>query len=299
MLQFKIKVRFLCVILVVFIITLYWIPVDDLLLKYLISLLVIFIIAVFYSVINCLVDKSYVKDIQIIKDDIERIINNDFNNVENMECAKLAHIYSTMLDNNKQVSSYLSHELKNKLSIILKMIESNEDKNDVIETISKTNSSIINLQALSINTNIHLNERIDLSLLCAEIVDEYSRKNPNISLEFDTVPYIYGKYFLLSSCISNLIDNAIKYGKGSKIEVVVKYQMESIKVSVKDYGQGIDEKLITDIFDLHNGLNLQTKNSYGVGLSIVKTTMNIMNGFVWVESEKNNYSKFVLSFPLD
>jgi two-component system phosphate regulon sensor histidine kinase PhoR len=105
---------------------------------------------------------------------------------------------------------------------------------------------------------------------------------------------------LLDNILSNLIDNAIKYG-GNKIEIIVKSLQNSITISIKDNGQGIAEEQQKDIFrkfyripesgDQHN------VKGFGLGLFIVKKSVKKLKGKIEVESKKGIGSTFKITLP--
>lgn len=88
--------------------------------------------------------------------------------------------------------------------------------------------------------------------------------------------------FHFDNAISNLIDNAIKYG-GSEIKVSVDKQEELIFITVLDNGGGIskqDEAFVFDKFFRIKNQNINTINGFGIGLYYTKKIIEMHNGII-------------------
>jgi signal transduction histidine kinase len=96
-----------------------------------------------------------------------------------------------------------------------------------------------------------------------------------------------------------LLDNAIKYSN-DKIDVYVKDQLYSTVIRVKDYGIGIPENEIENIFErfyrVDKARSRETGGT-GLGLSIAKNIMNQHNGEIKVVSTDGKGTEVVLSLP--
>ncbi|HEB9321764.1 TPA: HAMP domain-containing histidine kinase [Campylobacter coli] len=199
------------------------------------------------------------------------------------------------------VISAISHELKNPLSVIELSLEMLKDENLKDEKLKKELLEKISRQSLKLNALTHklnfvfnLNhealqmQEFDLFALCEKIV-----KNPG----FERV-ILRGKStkvkadeFLIEQVIINLLSNALKY---SQKEVILIAQDQ--KISVLDFGKGIEEdqlKLITKKF---YKINTKSDNSFGLGLFLVKKILSIHKSYLEISSTVSQGSKF--SFKL-
>ncbi len=271
---------------------------DNILLSILLNVLLLVFFIIYQVTAEYFLKKWIIKKHLDLKKELYQLEKGNFEGLQIAAIKNIANLFNIHQENAKQVNSYISHELKNQLAITLVMIESNCDTNEIIEQILKINKSINDIQTLSAVEGIELNEELDLALLCAEIIDEYKIKYENITFDFDSVPTIKGKRFLLYSVISNVIDNAIKYGNNKEIIVKVHGVTNGVNISVIDHGIGMSDQIINETFKANKQFNLQKENSYGIGLNLVKNVVELMNGFVWVESKDNEYTKIILSFPL-
>jgi two-component system sensor histidine kinase VicK len=117
----------------------------------------------------------------------------------------------------------------------------------------------------------------------------------NLNINTDAV-----KFF---QAIHNLISNAIKFTPDhGLIEVLVEETDSTFIIRVRDNGIGIPLRLQPTLFDRRtvsgrNGLNKEA--STGLGLSIVKRLVGLLDGRIWFESEENKGSVFSIELPKD
>ncbi|WP_405210835.1 PAS domain S-box protein [Dokdonia sp. Asnod2-E02] len=165
-----------------------------------------------------------------------------------------------------------------------------------IVDISKIESNIINIE----NSHLNLNSLID------DLYSKYQLKleGTNVKLEVNkglsgTDSGIETDENKLVQILSNLLENAIKFTKEGSIEFGYTLKEEILQFYVKDSGIGIDEEEQKNIFDrFTQGKREQTHNlGVGLGLSIVKGLIKILNGSVWIESKMGEGSIFYFTIP--
>lgn len=102
------------------------------------------------------------------------------------------------------------------------------------------------------------------------------------------------------SILSNLIDNALKYGGGKDVQIFIKFQGNQSIVEVIDQGIGIapqnKEKIFVKFFREGNE-ETRTKKGTGLGLFIVKKLIELHGGTIKVVANKPQGSCFTISFP--
>ena len=106
----------------------------------------------------------------------------------------------------------------------------------------------------------------------------------------------------ISSVISNLIGNAVKYSPKGK-EIIVKCEIvdNNVQVSIKDYGLGIKSDDQHKLFDRYYRVeNLNTKHisGFGIGLYLSAEIVQRHDGQIWVESNIGEGSTFYFSLAL-
>ena len=91
----------------------------------------------------------------------------------------------------------------------------------------------------------------------------------------------------------NLISNAIIHNDKPEGFVNISYNNNKThhKFSIEDNGIGIEKKYFDKIFEMFQSLHV-SKESTGVGLSIVKKIINLYNGDIWIESELDKGTTF-------
>ncbi len=104
---------------------------------------------------------------------------------------------------------------------------------------------------------------------------------------------------LLKQAIQNLLTNAVKYSpKKETIFVSLSFLNNEVIVSVKDEGMGIPKKDFGLLFEMfHRASNVENIEGTGVGLMIVRRSMNVIGGSVRFRSEEGKGTEFILNFP--
>jgi signal transduction histidine kinase len=102
--------------------------------------------------------------------------------------------------------------------------------------------------------------------------------------------------------LDNLISNAIKFSScGKSVFVHVRGNEHSIYIEVQDEGQGIsqeDQKKLFGKFARLSARPTAGESSTGLGLSIVKSMVEAMNGKIWCESEFGQGATFIVELPI-
>jgi signal transduction histidine kinase/tetratricopeptide (TPR) repeat protein len=116
------------------------------------------------------------------------------------------------------------------------------------------------------------------------------------------IPDLVADREALSQAIHNLLDNALKFsGENKEIEVWLKSQEEHVIIEVKDRGIGIPQDELGKIFDkFYQGRNAirQAARGTGLGLTLVKHTVEAHGGKVSVTSKLGTGSTFSLILPI-
>jgi two-component system phosphate regulon sensor histidine kinase PhoR len=118
-----------------------------------------------------------------------------------------------------------------------------------------------------------------------------------------TNPIIRADKIHLTNVIFNLLDNAIKYSPdGAQIEIISNQTEDGVELLVKDNGVGIPKEYIGKVFErlfrVPTG-NVHDVKGFGLGLSYVKTVIERHGGVIYVESEVDKGSTFVVKLKFD
>jgi PAS domain S-box-containing protein len=125
-------------------------------------------------------------------------------------------------------------------------------------------------------------------------------KNIKLSLEVSQKADFYSDIFRVKTILTNLIANAIKYSDTQKnfayVRIVIKVNEEQSIIQVEDNGIGIEPQHLPKIFDRFFRANYTTKGT-GMGLYILKDTVERLNGKVEVASLKQIGTTFTVTIP--
>jgi two-component system sensor histidine kinase/response regulator len=214
---------------------------------------------------------------------------------------------------NKQLERFVyvvSHDIKSPLSSIITVLSVLE-RNEQVITNPYLQSRIEMLSQSSNHLSGMINSILDYSrkTLAQQTIEEvdvyelvqqiayllFPPQNITIKISQD-LPVINTQKIKLQQVFQNLLSNAIKYNDKPEglIEVDVRNKNDFYEFSVKDNGPGIsteDEEKIFRLFQTSNS-NVKNETSTGVGLFIIKMTVEEQGGNIRVESEKNKGSTF-------
>ena len=101
--------------------------------------------------------------------------------------------------------------------------------------------------------------------------------------------------------ILNLLSNALKYSEApASVIIEIRQEENEVILSVTDQGIGFSEKDQESIFEpFHRGQNVGNVQGTGLGLSVLKTAIDLHKGKIKVESKLNNGSTFIVSLPYE
>ena len=211
-------------------------------------------------------------------------------------------ILKELENSNNELQEYahmVSHDLKTPLRSIDALVSwiktDNQGKlNKVtlenLELIEKTletmESLISNILAYSsITTDHKKRDEVDLNTTL-ETVYRLLLIPQDISIEVLTkLPIVKGDATKFQQLFQNLISNAIKFSDKEKGRIKIDYTVSKshYQFSIEDNGIGIEEKQHQKIFKIFHSLHT-SKESTGIGLSIVKKIVELYEGDVWLQS---------------
>lgn len=216
----------------------------------------------------------------------------------------------------KELDAFLysaSHDLVAPLKSILGLIHlaRREDPdhqtiyfNHMELSVKKLEAIIQALMEHSICTNAALSwHPTDLNMLIQEIIDELKYipeiSNIKFNLAIENAEVISNRQ-RLKIILANLISNAIKYHDPQKninhVDLRFNRNSQVWILEIIDNGIGIEAERIDKVFNMFYRATENAKGS-GLGLYIVKETVELLNGIIQVESVPAQWTKFVIAFP--
>lgn len=224
----------------------------------------------------------------------------------------------------------LSHEFKTPLNVLysslqlMNLVLNNSSEKNSKETNEKMKTYVVNMKQNCFRLIRLVNNLIDITKLDSGYFD-LSYKNENIveiveNITSSVVEFIESKgltlifdteieeklmacdCYKIERILLNLISNSIKFTpKGGSIFVNIYDKTDFVIISVKDTGVGIPEDKQDIIFQrfrqIDKSLTRKSEGS-GIGLSIVKSLVEIMDGKITVQSEVGKGSEFIIKLPV-
>ncbi|WP_437562238.1 ATP-binding protein [Sorangium sp. So ce542] len=144
---------------------------------------------------------------------------------------------------------------------------------------------------------------VDLRALSREVVEDFDvelkQSGSTVSWRADAPVVGMWDRSRLEQVVTNLVLNAIKYGRGKPIEISVAAEGEVARLVVADRGIGIDASCVPYIFErFERGVSAQHYGGLGLGLYISRRIVNAHGGSIRVESEFGAGSAFIVDLPL-
>ena len=196
-----------------------------------------------------------------------------------------------------QMYQNISHDFKTPLTVIKSYIEAVEDgvesESTALSTIKEQTDkleqkvhSLLYLNKLDYlkNTQMNSTDPVDMEKIIREEVEKFKfhRKDVKFSTNIDKKSKYYGSIENWETILDNLLSNFMRYTK-SEIKITAKQN----KLILYNDGSKIDEDILKVIFTpFRKGI----KGEFGLGLSIVKKTLNVMGYDITIKNENKGVS---------
>lgn len=127
------------------------------------------------------------------------------------------------------------------------------------------------------------------------------RQRQEITLDVPALP-LNTDIESLAMALRNLVDNALKFTRekhSPRISIRAMQEGESCRLSVSDNGTGFDMQFHNRIFEIFQRLHRSEEYpGTGIGLALVRKSMERLGGRAWAESRLGEGASFHLEFPL-
>ncbi len=205
----------------------------------------------------------------------------------------MSHLALQTSLNNKQ-KNYLQkidYSAKSLLGII----------NDILD-FSKIEAGKLQIEKIDFELSETVDSVIDLISFKAH------EKDLNLSVDYNKKmgKIFYGDSLRISQVLINLISNAIKFTPSGEVKLYI-YKIENSKFKnrmcfeISDTGIGLTPEQQSKLFQSFSQANESTTRKYGgtgLGLTICKQLVELMNGKIWIESEAGKGSTFIFEIEL-
>ncbi|MDA3810713.1 MAG: ATP-binding protein [Spirochaetaceae bacterium] len=240
----------------------------------------------------------------------EELLENRATSMRMMKDAEAANISKS------EFLANLSHDIRTPMNGIIgatdmiKFTEMTKDQNKFVSIISDSSRSLLNIindildlskiEADKIDLEqiqMDLHQVLDKTVEMLKISAEKKGLEINLNIEKDSPRFIVGDPTRIGQIMINLVNNAIKFTKKGSITVSLQKEHEKnfVHISVSDTGIGIAQNKQMGIFEIFSQSDSSTTRRHGgtgLGLTITKKLINMMDGEITVQSELGLGSTF-------
>lgn len=219
-----------------------------------------------------------------------------------------------------RIVTIISHELKTPLTSILsstELIDFHADNRSPAEKITKhtgkIQKAVKNLTEM-VNDTLFLSraeaDKVEVKLkptilknFVKDLVDSHKtgaerERDFNIIFGSEVPEKLMLDVAIVRNILNNLISNAIKYSAPEKpVTLIFDYEKDELHITVKDEGIGIPKNDLKHLFKMfHRASNVDNIEGSGVGLAIVKRSLNYLEGKIDIKTQEGKGSTFHLRF---
>ena len=259
--------------------------------------------------------KNYYLDILDNNEDELSLLKNELYKITIMLKEQTENLKKDKI-NLKDSISDISHQLKTPLTSISILLDDiiknpNMDKKTKDEFLYSIRKEVNNIQVLVQNllklskfdANVieFKNDKINVLSLLNKVVDKIEiireLKGILINIDCDDKTYINGDFAWEVEALSNILKNSIEYSNNNSIiDIIVEDNHFYVKITISDYGIGMSEKDLKNIFKrFYKGEN-SISSSVGIGLNLSKKIIEKDNGFIIASSVKNSGTTFEIKY---
>jgi signal transduction histidine kinase len=161
-----------------------------------------------------------------------------------------------------------------------------------VNFLSDADQGKLRLKKKSFNLKRFLNQVME-ELRCSN----FDISRINVDLAVSNLNVIADQY-LLNRIVVNLIVNALKFSR-SRVELIISENNNNLTLEVRDYGIGIPEEEIADVFNpFVRASNVKMISGTGLGLSIVSRAVECLDGEMYVNSILGKGTDFKIIIPV-
>ena len=253
------------------------------------------------------IDENSEDELSILKNELYKITIMLKEDAENSKKDKLKL---------KDSLSDISHQLKTPLTSINIMLDNildnpdmdNNTKEKFIQNIKReiTNISSLATEILKLSKfdasvikfekeQVFINDLVEGAISNVEMMAELKNINIEVTNQ-DNIKLVCDAKWQ-TEAITNILKNCIEHSKeNSTITIDIDSNKIYKQITIRDNGEGIDEKDLPHIFErFYKGKN-SSKDSVGIGLALAKTIIEKNNGSVKVDSKKGKQTTFIIKY---
>lgn len=204
-----------------------------------------------------------------------------------------------------ELMANVSHELKTPLSVIRMFadmlrsgrVPSDERRLEYLEIIGRESErltslidNVLDFSALEGGKEPYRLKRGDLGEAIGRALDAFRYRSEQDGVEIhlkrsEVLPPVLIDQEAIALAVINLLDNAVKYGGQTPVELELTAKRASVDIAVRDHGPGIPRDSLRRVFErFYRGPDTTPTRGSGIGLSLVKHIAQAHGGRVWAKN---------------
>lgn len=217
-----------------------------------------------------------------------------------------------------ELMANVSHELKTPLSVVrmfADMLRSNrvpseERRHEYLDIICRESErltslidNVLDFSALERGRGPYRLRRGDLNEAVGRALDAFRYRGEQDGVEIQLrksgeLPPVLIDQEAIALAVINLLDNAVKYGGQTPVELELNARRSSVDIAVRDHGPGIPSDALRRVFErFYRGPQAEPTRGSGIGLSLVQHIAQAHGGRAWARNAPGGGAVVGFSIP--
>ena len=219
----------------------------------------------------------------------------------------MADSLQSMLEAKRQLLMAISHELRTpitKAKLRMEFMPESDEKDQLKEDINEIDlliSDLLEAERLNNDHSALVSERVLLANFVRSIAESFKSNNGEIEIEIPVNDLEFDIDKLrIRLLITNLLNNAVRHGKGNLVNVGVSFSGDRGIIEVKDNGEGISEEHITQItepFYRADSARQRNTGGFGLGLYLCRLIAQAHGGEMIIVSQEGQGTQITVNLP--
>ena len=204
-----------------------------------------------------------------------------------------------LVENRTQLLAAISHDLRTPITLLrlrAEFMDNTENQAKVIRTLDEMETMIASILDFTKATfHDEPQRQVDLSALISSICDDWADSGAEVAFDPpDQIPFVCRR-MELKRALSNLIDNAVKYGGDACVSVET--ESGAIDIVIDDHGPGIPDDQREMIFIPFYRIDRAGDGGVGLGLSIAQAIVHGHGGNIYLVNRPGGGLRARVSLP--